>query len=152
VRGQPFASSGAPSPSRRQLLAEKTALPCRIQNEAPIIEARSAPLGAAMRRVEVVLMPIQPIGMNQVAAGSIDEIAEPVDLTFDDRIRIDDGVAQVISRDEVFRQLVERTVERGVQLRIGFKHADQNLSCQLMVAIERKGGTLADYDTIGASG
>ena len=66
---------------------------------------------AAVKHRKIARRAIEQIGMDQVAPGAVDEIAQPVDLAFGAGIGRDDRLAQRLAFDEVLRQLVERPVE-----------------------------------------
>jgi hypothetical protein len=82
--------------------------------------------------------------MDQIAARTVGEIAQAIDLAPDAWIGSKDRLAQRLPFDEIFRELIERTIECGVEPRLTRIDADKDFAS--IERIESKAGALADLD------
>src|SRR5438105_4169118 len=94
--------------------------------------------------------PLNGAVLDDAAHLAVRRAAETVDLAFEIRLHLQDGVAQHFALDEIIRQLIERPVEVIVEPHIALVSPDHDFAVEAMVTIERETGTLSDQDTVGA--
>ncbi len=127
------------------IIDDKTAVIGRLPNP---------PVGrAAVKNIEVARLSVEQVGVNEVTARTVRELAKPVDFAFRARVGFDNRLAQRLALDKILRQVIEGTIEVVVQPRIRLECPDQNLPIEPWVAVEREAGSkkkrMADSSKIG---
>ena len=80
---------------------------------------------------------------------AVERRAVTVDAALELGRDVEDGVAQRVALEEVVGELVERAVVIVVHPRVALEHADQDFAVELVVAVEREAGAIADQDAVG---
>jgi hypothetical protein len=105
---------------------------------------------ALMKAIEVVDFAVGQIRNDQEAYLPARLAPEPIDMALEAGLHLENGLAKRFALDEVVGQLVEWSIEVGVQSHVAFMDADQDFAIELVVAIEGETGALANENAVRA--